>query len=349
MKIYRYLIFVFIMLVTAEMQAQQQVVFDEEKVFLQYQQQMSSGETQKAFNTLANWYKNTNKILPAMLLAEAYQTGIGTKVNIEQALILYKSVSDSQIPDDNEESKLIVSACSRQYGILKMVHAGDATSESISYLRQSVSLTEDAMALTILGMLFLDEKKEDGIKYLARAAERNSIIALELLGEISASHEEMDQAIAYWEKAATTPIYYVAREEQHNSKLSFLVNPNLDINSAVIEYQREACIKLASIYYEMEEYTATTALSWLSKIVQDDDRSLSLKAFCYARVGKMDDTRAIFMDLYNRTNDAEYLTNLGITEFYHGNKESSKKYLQKAMSEGSQEAKESYAEFFNNQ
>lgn len=343
------LISIFLMCVASVVKAQQHVSFDEEKIALQYQQYMMTGDTKKAFETLVSWYSNTNKIIPAMLLAEAFQLGTGTDVNLKMSLDLYKSVADAQIPENDGDSRLIVAACSRQYGLLIFITENIFTPESVRYLKRAISLTDDAMALTILGMLVMEDRKEEGLGYLKRAADRNSIIALEILGEEAAKQKEMDEAIGYWEKAATTPIFEVAKEQQRNAKLSFLANPNLNINPAVIEYQREACVRLAGIYYEMEGNSVSTAVLWLDKIVQDDDRSLSVKAMCYARVDRMDDTRRIFMDLYNRTSSVEYLTSLGITEYYHGSKETARKWLKIAMEGGSEEAKECYDDFFGNQ
>lgn len=343
------LISIFLLCVASVVKAQQQDTFDEEKIALQYEQYIMTGDTKKAFETLVSWYRNTKKIIPTMLLAEAFQLGTGTNVNLDSSLALYRSVADTQIPEDDENSKLVVAACCRQYGVLRLITAEESATEAINYLQRAVSLTDDAMALTILGINFMDNRKDEGLGYLKRAAERNSIIALELLGEEAAKQQEMDKAIIYWEKAAGTPIYNVANEQQRNAKLSFLANPNLNINPAVIEYQREACVRLADIYYELEGNSVSTAVLWLDKIVQDDDRSLSVKAMCYARVGRMDDTRRILIDLYNRTSRVEHLTSLGITEYYHGSKETAKKWLKKAMEGGCEEARECYDEFFGNQ
>ena len=345
----KYLFIVFMLLTPTEILAQQQKPFNEEIAINQYFQFIAAGDNKKAFETLVNWYKATNKLYPAMMLAEAFQLGNGTEVNLEMALKLYKAVADTPSQDVDDNSKLIIAACCRQYACQRMTLAENLTTESVNYLQRAISLTDDAMALTILGMFVMNEKTEEGLSYLKRAAEHNSIIALEILGEEAAKQKEMDEAISYWEKAASTPIYEVAKEQQHNTKLSFLVNPNLNITPAVIEYQREACVRLAGIYYEMQGNSVSTAVLWLDKIVQDDDRSLSIKAMCYARTDRMDDTRRIFMDLYNRTNSVEYLTSLGITEFYHGSKETARKWLKKAMEGGSEEAKECYDDFFGNQ
>ena len=330
--------------------AQQPSTIDQMAMLEQYANYYQSGDYKKAFETVVYWFNNTKSAFSAALLADALQTGLGTEVNYSEALRLHKAVADSEPPSDDESLQLIRSYCCRSYGALTItISGGEPTAEGINYLKRSVSLTDDAMALTLLGMFAMDERKEEGMDYLRRAAERNSIIALEILGEEAAEREDMDQAISYWEKAATTPLYDIAKEVQRNAYLSFIANPNLKSNPAVIQFQREACIQLGSIYYEMEENTAKTALNWLNKIVKDDDRSLALKAFCYARVNRMDDTRTTFLDLYNRTHNVEYLTSLGIPEYYHGSLEESKKWLRKAMDEGSMDAKEAYNEFFNNQ
>ena len=328
------------------LEAQQNGTFDEEKAILQYQQQMVAGETKQAFETLVSWYYNTNKLYPAMLVAEALQTGTGTEVNMETALALYKAVADTPAPDGDENSKLIIATCCRQYGTLKMVGEEQLTPEGKAYLQRAITLTDDAMALTLLGMLTIDDRKEEGLGYLRRAAERNSIIALELLGEEAASREDMDQAMVYWEKAATTPIYDIAREERRNADLSFLANPNLSTNPTIVEYQRDACYHLADTYFDMED--TKTALTWLDKIVQENDESLILRSYCYFQTdGREGEAIQLLKDIYDQRHNPEVLVHLGILYHYNGQDTVSMTYLEKAKSEGCASASAVYNEFFN--
>lgn len=339
---------ILLILGTAWTKAQQPAAFDENKTIQQYQQQVAAGETKQAFETLVSWYYNTNKLFPAMLLAEALQTGTGTEVNMATALELYKAVADTPAPEGDENSKLVIAACSRQYGTLTMVSQERMTTEAVNYLQRAITLTDDAMALTLLGMYAMDERKDEGLGYLRRAAERNSIIALELLGEEAASREDMDQAMAYWEKAATTPIYDIAREERRNADLSFLTNPNLSTNPTIVEYQRDACCHLADTYFDMED--TKTALTWLDRIVQDNDASLILRSSCYYQTeGREEEAMQLLKDIYKQYHNPEALVHLGIFLHYSGQDTESKVYLEKAKSEGSRSASAVYNELFNNQ
>ena len=320
------------------------------EIYLQrYQDAISKGDNTTAFQSILQWYNDTHSFESAIILAGLFIEGNGIEQNIENAAILYKSVADATQYDPNNENALIMIGFSaRQYALMDYNLKGYFSPEAISYLKKADEISEDAMALYFLGIIYIgdedlsvlfpnSEKKdiEKGLMYLKKSAQRNCIAALTELGDLYDQYGEKDLAFECWEKASRIPL--IEATPNTSDALSYLVNPNNSAEMMTILAQNEAFYRVSRYYSDMNDIDHAYELA--EKITVEDPIYIDQKAFCYAANGQKQKAIDTYMHEYEISKDTSALARLAITHYTLWNdKDEAIRLLQYIMSLGDTKA-----------
>ena len=303
-----------------------QTTSNAEALVRQYAEAYAQGDYTTAFQSLLQLYNETHSFESAISLAGFYIGGIGTEPNYKNAAMLYKSVADATQYDPNNESALLmIGFAARQYALMEYNINRHFSSETINYLHKADEVSDDALALYFLGVIFLGLEPEltpfnsvkpnipKAISYLEKSAKRNCIAAKAELGFYYEKKGDRDKAFNYWMGAANTPLFEPSTNP--SDFLSNLVNPNYSNEQIIIIRQNEAFYHLSKYYYEINDFS--NALIWSEKITIEDPDYLDALAICYAADGQKQKSIDTFMHEYEISRDTDVLVKLAIYYYTH--------------------------------